>query len=352
MSALTFMPREPDAPSRRTTRARVLWMLIGGVLAAVLLTWLLPWALGTTWAHVWEEVSGERLPWALALAVCAALSLAIDSAAFRRALGTGAPGRTFWINPAAQAVQTAVPFGSTISMWVLWKGLRGIGLSARKIGAGITLASLADLLSLALVPALGLVCVAIDPPRGSIFTRVAAALTAIALVALAAAAVQVLRSERVFTALATRLHEVSAAFSEGYGSKTRDVKGEAQILRTTALEDSRDPLWLTLLMPTLARCVLAAGFVLWCSVGMKLPVSGWELIAAFALGWILTFVPLTPAGLGVTDAGVAWMLTLAGASAAQALAASLVFTAVQAAVVVTIGACCVPGVVRSKTWDR
>lgn len=356
MPALIPLPslRSSEAPAltpaqrRRHAMGAVASLLLG----AVIVGWLLPLALGTSWSQI-GAVLGEVAPvWIVGLSAAAVAAALIDSAGFALCFRSLSWARGLRTNLAAHTVAAAVPFGSTLSLGVLWSGLRHGRLRAADITAGILLASSADLISHALIPALASAALVLAPESLGVLWRVLCVLVALALVAAAVGLVRVLGSDRLFTGLMGRVQGIYEAFSEGYGSNAKDLSASATAVRETALHGARGSLAVVFTLPTLARALQGVAFAAWCAWGLGLEASPLVLFAVYALGRLLTLIPLTPGGIGVADAGVAWALTLAGVPAAEALTATLVFTLTQTLVPAILGAASLPGTLAGTAAAR
>lgn len=338
LSPLNASEPTPLTPTQRTLK--VAGALTGVALAVLILGWLLPAALKVSWADIGAVLSGASVAWVLTLVLAAVFASLLDSVGFWLCFRTLPLGQATLTNLAAQAVGTSVPLGSTLSLTVLWKGLRS--LPRTRIVAGLTLASVADLVTLVIVPALALLALVFVPEQLAWWLRVAAGIGALLVAFAGVVALRILGKESTFIALVGKAQEVYIAFQEGFGEQSRDLHAPARNMREAALTDTRAPLPIVLATPSAARLLQALAFVAWCAWGLGLDASPLALFAVYALGRLLTLIPLTPGGIGVADAGVAWALTLTGVPPEEAIAATLLFTLTQTLTPVLLGALSLP----------
>ena len=339
----------PSEPQPLTTRQR--WLRgIGAVVslafAVVIIGWFIPAATETSWHEIVSTLADVPLPWVLTLMGVAVAAIVIDSAGFH-ACFRGVRWRTsVGTNVMAQAITLAVPFGSPISLGVIVARLKKSGLSATAIAAGTVLASVADVIANAAIPILALFVLAWAPIGLGLGASIAMVSVGLAACAVTVAVVRILASEKLLGSLMSRVQGIYDAFHEGRGTKGRDLAAPLMRTRSLALENARGNMWLVLGAPTLARLVQGVAFIGWCTWALDVGIHALALFAVFALSRLLAFVPLTPGGIGVIDAGVAWALIALGAEPSAAVVAALVFSLTQIVFPAVLGAAALPWATR------
>ncbi|MGO2558673.1 lysylphosphatidylglycerol synthase domain-containing protein [Brachybacterium sp.] len=301
----------------RLTPGRLVAGLFSAALVIVLLAWALPWATGTDW----DEIAGTlaALPtWAVpAMVLLGAGALLLEAVTVRAALPGARWSGVLLAHPASAATTLAVPGGTVIGLGLMGWILRRSGLVLPVILTGIVAASLVEMaLTSVLIPLLGLAAYALNPVLtpaeitlpGALWAALLAVLGAV--LALALTLVMLRRS--VLTALLGQLGEMIPDHLSRLILTQRDVLVE--MLRRR---------WLPLLGPTLGARVLQ-----WAALVLAIEAIGAEVpllltVAIFALGRVLSLVPLTPGGAGVTETVGAAALVALGVAAADAAAAML-----------------------------
>lgn len=351
-----------DRPPRLGTK-RIVLSALSLLLVAVLLAWGLPWAAGTTWPQIIDSLRGLP-PWAVpAMLLLGIGALALEAWTVRTAVPGSRYGAALQGHAAASALALAVPGGGMLGMGLLGWILRRTGLGLSVVIAGILTASLVEtVVTTVLVPLLGGIAYVL----AGMVTDARIDLPAAALWAALAAVVGGLVALGLFTVLLRRpvltgLLETAAAITgmggagqeepdHGDGRESdaqgTDVPGSevqgSDVPRTTFVPfvlAQRDALVrllrerpLALVGPTAAARVLQ-----WLALVLAIEAVGGAVpllltMAIFALGRVLSLVPLTPGGAGVTETVGAAALVGLGLGAA-ASATSMLLLAVATLVV-------------------
>lgn len=301
----------------RLTPGRLVAGLLSVALVIVLLAWALPWATGTDWGEIAGTLAG--LPtWAVpAMVLLGAGALLLEAVTVRAAMPGARWSAVLLAHPASAATALAVPGGAVIGLGLMGWILRRSGLVLPVILTGIVAASLVEMvLTSVLVPLLGLAAYALSPVLtpaeitlpGALWAALLAVLGAV--LALALTLVMLRRS--VLSALLGQLGDVIPDHLSRAILAQRDVLVE--MLRRRRLP---------LLGPTLGARVLQ-----WAALVLAIEAIGAEVpllltVAIFALGRVLSLVPLTPGGAGVTETVGAAALVALGVASADAAAAML-----------------------------
>lgn len=307
-----------DRPPKLTA-ARIVGAVLSLLLVIALLAWALPWATGAQWSGILDSVSA--LPaWALpTIIVLGAAAIALEAITVNTAVTGSRYPAALQGHAASGALALAVPGGGMLGMYLLGWILRRTGLALPVILTGIIAASLVEMLvTSVLIPVVGLGSYALSSllaPTGlSLPGAVWAAVAAVAGAAIALGLTAVLLRRSVLAGLLDQLGQVMAFDHADTVLEQRDAL--IRMLR-------RKPL--RLLLPTMAARVLqwAALLVAIEAVGAQVPVL--LTIAIFALGRVLSLVPLTPGGAGITETvGAAALVALGVGADASATAMLLV----------------------------
>ncbi|MDO8120389.1 lysylphosphatidylglycerol synthase domain-containing protein [Isoptericola sp. b490] len=319
---------EIPAEVRSATRPALLRRLVTGVLGVAVLVAMvafLPRIAGTTWPAVGDLVRG--------IAPAALLGLGglwFTTVLAHSVVQTGAlPGlgyrRAVALNAGSSAVASSVPVGGPVSVAVNWAMLRSWGFGRSDFSTYTlvtTIVMTAARLAVPLVTAVVLIGAGGLPSvAGPIVT-----VSAVALVVLGGAM-------GVLGAPAVRRRLAASAHPGLLGRVARGVDA--------ALEESRAVLvdrWLTLSAAAAVQLVLQYALLVGClaitGAGVGLTVA----LVAFAAGRLLSVLPVTPGGLGVTETGVGALLVALGAPAAAAVAAVLLYGLYMVVLEIPIGA--------------
>ncbi|WP_394215595.1 lysylphosphatidylglycerol synthase domain-containing protein [Brachybacterium vulturis] len=301
----------------RLTRGRLVTGLLSAMVVIALLAWVLPWATGASWGAITDTLVALP-PWAVpAMGLLGVGALLLEAVTVRAALPGARWTGVLLAHPVAGATALAIPGGSVIGLGLMGWILRRSGLGLPVILTGIVAASLVEMvLTSVLIPLLGLAAYALSPVLAPVAVSLPgtwwAAVLAVLGAVLALVLTLVMLRRTVLSALLGQLGELVPAPVAGVILTQRDVLVE--MLRHR---------WPALVAPTLgARVLQWAALVLAIeAVGAQVPLL--LTVAIFALGRVLSLVPLTPGGAGVTETVGAAALIALGVAAADAAAAML-----------------------------
>lgn len=311
--------RPPELSGKRITLA-----VLSLLLVAALLWWGLPWAAGASWPQILDSLAG--LP---AWAVPAMLLLGLGALALEAwTVRTAVPGSSYRTvlqgHAAASAMALAIPGGGMLGMGLLGWILRRTGLALSVVITGIVAASLVEMLvTTVLVPLLGGIAYVaagmvtdarIDLPGAALWAALAAVVGAVVALVLAAA----LLRRPVLAGLLETAATVTGAGSEDADRFTAFVLGQRDALVTLLRERP-----VALVGPTALARVLQ-----WLALVLAIEAVGGSVhllltTAIFALGRVLSLVPLTPGGAGITETVGAAALVGLGLGAAASASAML-----------------------------
>ncbi|WP_164740384.1 lysylphosphatidylglycerol synthase domain-containing protein [Brachybacterium saurashtrense] len=307
---------EAERPPRLGAR-RLVTGLLSAALVIVLLAVALPWATGASWAEILDAL--RALPvWAVpAMVLLGAGALALEALTVRAALPGASYGRALMSHAAASGTALAVPGGTTLGLGLMGWILRRGGLAVPVILTGIIAASLVEMvLTSVLIPLVGLASYALSPVLspasltlpGTLWAALATVLGAVLALAL--------------TAVLLR-RPVLAALLRQAGSSLPEHVADTILAQRDALVAMLRSRHLALIAPTAAARLLQWGALVLAAqaVGAQVPLL--LTVAVFALGRLLSLVPLTPGGAGIAETVGAAALVALGVAAAEAAAAML-----------------------------
>jgi len=295
-------------------------------LAVVLLAWGLPKVAGVGWTEILEPLRGLH-PGALALLAALQLSALI---AFTFTITGALPGishtRALTVNLAGSLVANTLPFGGALAIGATYAICRSWGFSRAAIGISIVLGGVFSTAGKVLLPMVGLAALLLQGGHISPALRDAAVFGVLALIGVLVLFVTVMVSSRAAHAVGGFIQRVAQALLRLI-RKPRELGWEAAIARLR--DQTRDVMrtgWLSMTLGTLGYFVIYFVLFWLCLHICGLVIGVGTLLAAFALGRLLTSVAVTPGGIGLVEAGSVALLVAMGADPAQAAGGILLFT--------------------------
>jgi uncharacterized membrane protein YbhN (UPF0104 family) len=328
LSPETVRGSVPRSPWWR--RGKVWWRIVRDVgslaLAVALLIWGLPRIAGVGWSEIAEPLSRLPVPALVllgALQLCALLAFTFT---ITGALPGISHGRALVVNLAGSLVANTLPFGGALGIGATYAICRSWGFRRSAIGISVVLGGVFATAGKVVLPLVGLAALLLQGGHISPALRDAALVGVLTLVALLVLFVVVMVSDRAAHAVG-RLIQRAAQGLLRLIRRPRQLGWEQGIaqLRTQTQDVMRGG-WLQMTLGTLGYFVIY--FVLfWVCLHICGAVVGvGTMLAAFALGRLLTSVAVTPGGLGLVEAGSVALLVAMGADPAEAAAGTLLFT--------------------------
>jgi uncharacterized membrane protein YbhN (UPF0104 family) len=295
-----------------------------------------------SYQSVWATIAAMTWLQALLVAAATAASMISGWIAICSVLPSIRLGEAAAVNLGSSAVANTLPAGGALAMGVSWAMLSGWGVSAADYVLYTLVSGIWNVFARLGLPAIALLAVATDGrPNGGLLTGVAVALALLA--AMAGGLGVLLRSESLALRADRGLHRAVTVACRlvrrrppgGVAGWLAGFRGQAAALLTArgwritaATAASHVLLWLVLL-----ACLRGAGL-------SQAQVSWQASLAAFAVVRLLTVVPITPGGLGVTELGLAGILTVGAGhhASAQVVAAVLLFRALTFLLPIPLGA--------------
>lgn len=287
-----------------------------------------------------HELAGVSAPWAAALAGAALLDVLTTALPWQAVLPqlsfVGALGFT----QASTALTTVLPGGAPLGMAISFGFLRRLSVPRSQAAFAVALTGIWSQVTILVYPLVGAVLVFATGRLSSSTAAIAGASFAAGGV-IVGLAVATLRSPKA----ASRIGDIAARFGERLARPLRrdppDWSGDGLVrLRDEWLAILRRR-WPSLTGATLANQLTAyVAFELsLLAVGIpvaRLPLS--EAFLAWAIGRVISSLPLTPGGIGVVELGMIGTLVGFGAPHAHVVAAVLLYRGVIVLPTLAVGA--------------
>ncbi len=327
MEGLDLSGEAPSVAAKSTAERvkRAIQVVVGVCLAVVLLGWVLPWLTHTTWPQIIREL--EQLGWGKAAILFAMMMAGLWSYTFT--LGASLPGLrhapALIVNLCGSGVSNSMPGGGAVGVAAQYAIFRSWGFSHRNIGTSLIITSIWNLLIRALLPLAAVVWLfasgTSELPRQFAYGVVFAVLVAAAMISLAVAIMVSDRSAHKIGAFLNRIvSPVMRLFRPEY---QQDLEALAVDIRRRIIDVVR-PGWLRLTGGIVG--FLGIYFFLFreCMLAFGIDLPWAQAFACYALSAMLTMVPLTPGGIGVTELAAVLMIAF-GAHRPSAVAAVVLF---------------------------
>jgi len=311
----------------RRSRRAVLRSVLGIGLAAIVFAEIVPRI--ASYGSVAKQLANVSWPWAVALAVAAALDVLTTALPWRALLPQlswlGALGFT----QASTALTIVLPGGAPLGMAISFGFLRRLRISAGEAGFAVALTGIWSQVMILLYPLVGALLV-FGSGNLSTSTATIAGASAAAGAVIAVLAFAVLRSPGSARWVGDMAARVGAWFMRLIRRDPPAWSGEALVqVRAERLAHLRRR-WPSLTASTLAN-QLTAYLVFELSlraVGISIEaVPPSESFLAWAIGRVISSLPLTPGGIGVVELGMIGTLVGFGAPHAHVVAAVLLYRA-------------------------
>ena len=317
-----------DRPWWRQSKVwwRVARDVISIALAVVLLVWGLPRVAGVGWSEILEPLRGLH-PGVLVLLAALQLSALV---AITFTITGALPGishtRALMVNLAGSLVANTLPFGGALAVGATYAMCRSWGFSRGAIGISIVLGGVFSTAGKVLLPMVGLAALVLQGGHISAALRNAALFGVLTLIAVLIVFVAVMASSTAAHAVGGLVQRAAQAVLRLVG-KSRELGWADAISRLR--DQTRDVMrtgWLAMTLGTLGYFVIYFVLFWLCLYICGLVIGVGTMLAAFALGRLLTSVAVTPGGIGLVEAGSVALLVAMGANPAQAAGGILLFT--------------------------
>jgi uncharacterized protein (TIRG00374 family) len=314
-------------PARSTADVvkKTLQVVVGLGVAVVLLGWVLPWLTHTSWHQIGWEL--RRLGWGKALMLFGFMMAGLYCYTFT--LSASLPGLkhapALIVNLCGSGVSNSMPGGGAVGVAAQYAIFRSWGFSHRNIGTSLIITSIWNLLVRAILPMIAVIWLLVsgttDLPHLIVIGVGGAVVVAAVMVGLAVA---ILASDKSAHAIGKLLNKVVRPVLRLLKKNDQvDVEAIALDMRSRVIGVVR-PGWLRLTFGIVG--FLGIYFFLFreCMLAFGIDLPWAQAFACYALSRMLTMVPLTPGGIGVTELAAGLMVAF-GAGGHQAAAAVVLF---------------------------
>ncbi len=311
--------------STRDLLTKIVQVVLGLGIAVVLLGWVLPWLTHTSWHQIGWEL--RRLGWGKALLLFGFMMAGLYAYTFT--LSASLPGLkhapALIVNLCGSGVSNSMPGGGAVGVAAQYAIFRSWGFSHRNIGTSLIITSIWNLLVRAILPIVAVLWLfasgTTDLPHLIVLGVGGAVLVAAVMVGLAVA---ILASDRSAHAIGKVLNRIVRPVLRLLKKNDQvDVEAIALDMRARVIGVVR-PGWLSLTFGIVG--FLGIYFFLFreCMLAFGIDLPWAQAFACYALSRMLTMVPLTPGGIGVTELAAGLMVAF-GAGGHQAAAAVVLF---------------------------
>ena len=336
----SVMLQPAAARPRRRFGRKILRTALPVVLVALIFWFAIPRF--ASYGSAWASIGAMTWPQALLIAAAAAGSMVASWIVICSVLPSIRLREAAAVNLASSAVANTLPAGGALAMGVSWAMLSGWGISTADYVLYTLVSGIWNVFARLILPVLALlVMVTVSRPGAGL---IAAAATGLALLTATAAGLGLLLHSEPFAlragralqralAVACRLARRppppgAAGWLPGFRDRAAALLAARRWQITAAMAVGNLMLWLVLL-----ACLRG--------IGLSQAQVPWQTsLAAFAFIRLLTMLPVTPGGIGVTELGLVGILaTSAGHRAtAQVTAAVLLYRAVTYLPTIPLGA--------------
>ena len=282
-----------------------------------------------SYQEAWTAIAAMSAAEIVILAVTAVVKLAVAPWQMMTALPGLVYGNAFAVNQSGTALSNTLPAGGAFGVGLTFDMLHASGSAPSEITREIVVTGVWNDLVKLVLPIAGLVLLAIahQATRSEVELAVIGLVVSVAIIVLL---VLVVRSQRMACAIgdwgarvtSRVLHWIGRPPTQGWGQRLVEFDQTSGQLVAQR--------WLYITAATLAGQV-AVFAIFYCSarfVGIDASTVGFaELFATWAFARLLQLIPITPGGLGFVQLGLTGLLTAFGAPNDQAVAATLVYTA-------------------------
>ncbi len=322
--------RTPTAAGHRRRGRKILRTAMSLGLVAAIFGFALPHF--ASYHSVWASLHAMTWPQVLLVAATAAISMASGWIIISAVLPTVRLRQAAVVNLGSNAVANTLPAGGALAMGVSWAMLSSWGVSTADYVLYTLVSGIWNVLARLGLPVLALL-ILLTAARPDAILIVAAGVGLALLIALAAGFSLLLRSES-FAIRTGRLLERGACA----GSRLVRRPPPRRIAESLAGFRDRASRLLAGRSWRISAATLAGNLSLWLvllaclrGVGLSQGQVSWQAsLAAYAFVRLLTALPVTPGGLGVTELGLVGALAAGGGPAvgARVTAAVLLYRAV------------------------
>jgi uncharacterized protein (TIRG00374 family) len=323
------------APPSTRSIGRLVAAAMSGVLAISLMAVALPRLTGTSWHAMAGRMATLSLQQIAVLTIVWLTGLFVHTYVMIASVPRLSHRRAMMLNFSGSAVANTVPFGGVVGMGLTYSMLRSWGFSRREFGIMTLLTNAWTMVTKLVLPSLAvgsLVLVGHGLGRNVL----PSAIVGLVIVGLGAALAAANRARRDRAGSSNRIaftrRVVSRILPTSAGETITAFRREAGTIVHQR--------WRQLTLGALGYSVLQALLLGLCLHAFGTRLSPVDVFAGFAVGSLLTLVPITPGGLGVSETGMAALLIALGGDPAATTAAVLLFRTFTFLLEIPAGAVC------------
>jgi len=309
----------------RSRRNAILRFTLGIALAAVVFAEIVPRI--ASYGSVAHELATVSLAWGLALAAATLVDILTTPLPWQAVIPKLPFVPALAFTQASTALTTLLPGGAPLGMALSFAFLRRLRVDRAQAAFGVALTGIWSQVMILVYPLVGAILV-FATGQLSTSTAIIAAVSAVAGVIIVGLAVAVLRSDRAARWLGDFAARVGARVARFFHRNPPGWSGEALArIRAERMVLLRRR-WPRLTVATLGNQLSAFLVFEFCLRAVGIPVSELPLSEAFlgwAIGRVITSLPLTPGGIGVVELGMIGTLVGFGASHELVVAAVLLY---------------------------
>jgi len=317
---------------------QVLQTVTGLGLAAVLLIWGLPHFAKTTWADIWGVIQGVPPSHAIGFQVLMLAGLWSYTFTFTGSLRGLTHSKALIVNLCGSSVSNLLPGGGAVGLAATYGICRSWGFSKRATSTSAIVTGVWNVMARIALPVVAIAALwvgGVTLPGALTDLAVAGMVTGLGILA---TFVAVMVSERAAQAIGAALDKVIGPIIRRRRPHTSmSVKELVHDLRSRINDVVGSGWWsMTLGMVGFFGAYYVLFVLVMRETGVVMPLN--LLLAAFAIGRLLTAVGITPGGVGVTETATAAVLIAWGAPPAGATAGVVLFSIVTHLMEVPLGA--------------
>ncbi len=294
-----------------------------------------------SYQDAWTAIQGMTPAWIAALGIASVVNIFVYVWPFLVAI----PGLRFWpgfeVRQTSFMLSNAIPaVGGAIGLGVQYSMLESFGIASAAAAAGIAINTVWNMIATLGLPVLAVLLLLATGQANQDY--VVAAVLGVAAIAVGAVVLTlILRSDEMARKVG-RLGDRIVGWALRVIHKPRDLNiGEALVGFRSSTVDVIRGRWIWLTVSNFAM-QFSSFMILFVAlrgvqVGESTKTTFAQAFAAFALGRLASFIPITPGGLGTVDAAITGILAGFGADSSDALAADLVWRAATYVPQVVIG---------------
>jgi len=295
-------------------------------IAVALLIWGLPRVAGVGWTEIVAPMTQLHPGLLILLAVLQLSALALFTFTITGALPGISHPRALIVNLCGSLVANTLPFGGALAIGATYAICRSWGFSRAAIGISIVLGGVFATAGKVLVPMIGLAALLIQGGTVSPSLRNTALVGVLTLLAILAVFVTVLVSPGAARRVGGWIEGVAEVVLRlirrprklGWDVAFANLREQTRSVVRTG--------WLSMTLGTLGYFTVYFAMFWICLASCGLVIGVGSMLAAFALGRLLTSIPVTPGGLGLVEAGSVALLVALGGDPAQAASGVLLFS--------------------------